>query len=342
MMSSRSFSITPCGSRSRRNADPRLVLLAIAALGCADRSPSSPEGPLATGGEGVPVLTRKHDTFKLDGRPISSFGIRVANALQNDEITQRLVEALDDLESHGMQSVALTIQGGRHTEGGNSAFNGFQADGSLDPRVADRLERVLAETAARNMVPVVTLFYRGRDQELDDVGAIRAAVVNTLEFLEPWSHAWVHLINEPNHPGFDHEVLTTASGQAELYRLAKRTDPDRIVNVGPGPGANDGFRVDTWARLPELQPPSDGNVSIEYVQGDSYDAPGRFDADNRARARRHAEAAHRSGGYWFWHAGWHQKADTDGWPRFDKGGAGTADGPGVAFIWNLMRELASR
>ncbi len=298
----------------------------------------------------APVLTREANMFKLDGEPIAPFGLRAANALQSGEITDRLIGALEDIRSHGMQSIAVTIQGGRYTEGGNSAFNGFQADGALDPDVAGRLERLLDAMAEQYMVPVVMLFYRGRDQELEDANAVRAAVENSIEFLAPWPHAWVHLINEPNHPGFDHEILTTPEGQAELYDIAKAADPNRIVNVSHEPGANDGFYVETWGRLPEVTPPANGDVMIEYTRGESYDDPGVYDEgdrpyeevdDYRAKAIEDAEAAYRRGGYWFWHAAWHQKADEPGWPRFDKGGAGTASDPGAAFIWDRMREMAA-
>ncbi len=299
--------------------------------------------------EDLPVLTRENNVFKLDGEPIHRFGLRAANALQSDEITERLIGSLEELKAYGMQSIAVTIQGGRYTEGGNSAFNGFNPDGSLVPDVAYRLELLLDEMAHQNMIPVVMLFYRGRDQELVDDDAVRNAVINTVDFLRPWPHVWMHLINEPGHGGFDQELLLAAEGQVELYELAKKTDPSRIVSVSDEPGANDGFYVDTWGRISETDPPLNGNVCIEYVRGESYTSPGVFDEgdrpyqevdDYRTQAIAHARETYEGGGYWFWHAAWHQKADEPGWPRFDKGGDGTAEDPGVAFIWDVMRELA--
>ncbi len=326
------------------SAFPNAKLFVLIIIGCITLAGCM----LPTADDELPVLTRENNAFKLNGEPISQFGLRAANALQSDDITERLINSLGDLKRHGMQSIAVTIQGGRYTEGGNSAFNGFNQDGTLDSVVSARLVQLLDEMAHKNMVPVVMLFYRGRDQELEDGNAVRNAVVNTIELLKPWPHAWVHVINEPYHGGFDQELLTSAEGHAELYELARQTDPDRIVYVSHEPGANGGFYSDTWGRIPEINPPANGNVSIEYVRGESYNHPGVFDEgdrpyqevdDYRTEAIAHARETYEAGGYWFWHAAWHQKADEPGWPRFDKGGSGTADEPGVSFIWDIMRDL---
>jgi hypothetical protein len=296
----------------------------------------------AQGERMTPVLTREGDVFKLDGVPISPFGLRAANALQDDAIAQRFVDAMDDMLEHGIQSFALTLQGGRHTEGGNSAFNAFAPDGSLKPAFAERLARVLDAAAEKGMVPVVTLFYRGRDQELQDETAVRRAVTETMTFLTSWRHAWIHMINEPYHPGFRHEILTTPAGHVELYDLAKAVDPERIIYVTHESGANDGFLSDSWNRVPGLAPPANGDVVVEYTRYDRFDRPGIYTAEDRERTLADARASLAAQGYWFFHAAWHQKADEEGWPRFDKGGLGTPDDPGVAFAWDWMKSQAWR
>ena len=289
----------------------------------------------------TPVVTRDGTTFLLGGDPIQPFGLRAINALQSDPIADRLLASLSWLRAHGVQSVVVGLQGGRHAEGDNSAFTAFRAEGSLEVEYLERLGRVLDSTAQTGMVVVVNLFYRGRDQELTDAAAVRRAVRESMTYLRPWRHVWIYMINEPGHAGFDHQILMSSQGQTELFRVAKATDPDRIVYVSPARGANEGFLVDSWSRLREVTPPEAGNVAIEYVRGDAYLEPGVFPNEFRDDARRHAAQAARAKGYWFWHASWHQKADADGWPRFDAGGAGTANDPGTAFIWDVMRELSS-
>lgn len=286
----------------------------------------------------TPILTREGGRFLLDGRPITPFGLRLANTLQSDEIADRMIAHMDEMRAHGIQSFSLTLQGGRHTEGGNSAFNAYTPDGELKPEFRDRLARVLNAAAKHGMVPVVVFFYRGRDEELNGSDAVRAAVRNTMEFLRPWRHLWVSIANEPYHSGYDQPLLTDRAGYTELYRLAKEVDPERIVYASHDRGANDGFISDTWGRAGKA-PPRAGDVSIEYRPGlDDMDDPGKFSATDRARAREEIVATARGGGYFFLHAAWHQKADAPGWPRFDKGGAGTEDDPGVAFAWDAMRD----
>ena len=287
-----------------------------------------------------PVLSWVSGVFRLDGVPITRFGLRASNALQSDEITQRLIDALPDMRTHGMQSFSITIQGGRHEDNGNSAFNGFNSDGTLKPEIRARLTALLDASAERDMVPVIVLFYQGRDQELANETAVRNAVTQTMTLLQPWRHAWVNVINEPNHSGFDHSILSTSSGQAQLYQLAKGVDPQRIVYVSEASGANDGFISDTWGRAGIGTSMPAGSVCIEYDRFDEYSSPGIFTDGERNTTVSHAEVALAIPAYFFYHASWHQKADAAGWPRFDKGGTGTAADPGVSFIWNRMRELA--
>jgi hypothetical protein len=286
-----------------------------------------------------PVLTRQNSLFLLDGVPISRFGLRAANALQSDAITQRLISQIPTIMDHGMQSVSFTIQGGRNG-GDDSGFSGFNSDGTLNAGVKARLASLLDATEARRMVPVVVLFYRARDEELVNAEAVRNAVRETMNFIRPWRHAWVNVINEPGHSEFDHDILTSSAGEIELYRLAKSLDPTRIVFVSDNDDANDGFVSDTWGRndIDESMPA--GSVVIEYERHDEYETPGVFASSDRQLTISRAETAFAIPAYFFYHSAWHQKADASGWPRFDKGGAGTSSDPGVAFIWNRMRELA--
>ena len=288
------------------------------------------------------TLTRDNGVFALDGVPISHFGLRVANALQSGEIAARFEDRLPDILAHGMQSFSLTIQGGRNTDGGNSGFNGFNADGTLKAEIRSRLTSILDASERLGMVPVVVLFYRGRDEELANADAVRRAVRETLTFLRPWRHAWVHLINEPGHSGYDRDILRTAAGQRELYALAKSIDPGRIVYVSHESGANDGFLSDSWSRNGVGASMPTGSVSIEYLRHDEYGAPGVFSETNRDLALADLEAAFAKRTYFFWHAAWHQKADAPGWPRFDKGGSGTSADPGVAWIWDRISGLAGQ
>jgi hypothetical protein len=277
----------------------------------------------------TPILTREGELFKLDGVPIQRFGIRIANALEDDATAQSLIDHLDLMKAHGIQSVNISLQGGR-----TGTANAFTANGSLKAAYAARAADILDALAAREMVGVITLFYQARDQELNGDEAARTAVTQTAQFLLPWRNVWLYVINEWYHPGFNLQILRTAAGQAEIYDIIKSIDPQRVTFVSDAAGANDGFYANTGLTA------ANGQVVVEYVRQDEYETPGQFTAAQRNAAQQDAQTSFDNGGYWFWHAAWHQKTGAANWPRFDKGGAGTAADPGASFIWNKMRELA--
>ena len=180
----------------------------------------------------TPVLTRASGVFKLDGDDIFLFGLRAVNALQDDGRMQSLVAGFASMKVHGMQSFVVNFQGGRFEEGGNSDFNGFNANGTLKVAFRDRLGALMDSAVIYRMVPVVQFFYRGRDQELTDDNAVRAAVVNLTSYLSAWQHLWIQAVNEPNHAGYVRTIL--ASGTAnfpEIYDSIIATDTDRIAYV---------------------------------------------------------------------------------------------------------------
>lgn len=277
-------------------------------------------------GQSGPLLSREGQVFKLDDIEISLFGIRVANALESDDVAQRLIDHLDEMKSYGIQSVNVSLQGAR-----TGTANAFASNGALRQSYSDRLRAILDATADRGFVCVVTFYYQARDQDLQDDEAVRAATRNATELLKPWRHVWLYVINEPGHAGFDRSILTSSAGRAELYAIIKGIDPDRITYVDGS--SNDGFDAHTSTRS------SGGDVAVEYVRQDDYSSPGQFTDIQRSEAQADAQATFNSGGYWFWHAAWHQKADADEFPRFDKGGEGTPSDPGGAFVWDRMRDL---
>ena len=306
--------------------------------------------PISVSAQSSPVLTRANDTFLLDGEPISYFGLRAANVLQDDQITQDFIDHMDIMKDHGIQSFALSLQGGRYTEGGNSNMNAYNSDGSLKPEYIARLQAILNASVDKNMAPVVMYFYRGRDQELVNEAAVLKAIDDTTNFLKPWRNVWLHVINEWYHSGYSHSILKTTSGQMQIYNRIKSLDPNRITHVSSDRGstfsnANDGFKSDSGNKS------VNGDVVVEFTRGDTYNEAGIFgnggpynypgsDQDYKQRAMEDASDTYNNQGYWFWHAAWHQRADSSDWPRWDKGGTGTTSSPGVSFIWNHMQSLS--
>ena len=64
--------------------------------------------------------------FVLDGEPFDMWGIRLANALENDRVADSLIRVLDDYVIYGVNTFSVFLQGGS-----TGAANPFDADGAF-------------------------------------------------------------------------------------------------------------------------------------------------------------------------------------------------------------------
>jgi hypothetical protein len=96
------------------------------------------------------------------------------------------------------------------------------------------------EACDRQGVAVILgCYYQRQDQILTDEAAVRAGIVNTVKWIGQcgFSNVVLEVANEYAHGGFDHRLLKSAAGQAELIALAKRTAPKLLVSTsGMGSG----------------------------------------------------------------------------------------------------------
>jgi hypothetical protein len=83
----------------------------------------------------------------LGGRPMLVTGLRLSNALISDEKTQELIDHLDEFAGYGVNTFSVFFQGSRFGD-----IRGYRRDGSLDPRYAVRMGRLIEAAAERDMV----------------------------------------------------------------------------------------------------------------------------------------------------------------------------------------------
>lgn len=143
--------------------------------------------------------------------------------------------------AHGIRAFTLSLQGGAPGYEGalNSAFN---PDGSLRQPYLDRVRRVIEACDRNGAAVILGCFYQRQDQVLADETAVRAGVVNVVRWLAGLEHRNIvlEITNEYGHKGFDHAILRTAAGQAELIRLAKDAASGLLVSTsGTGNGSLD-------------------------------------------------------------------------------------------------------
>ena len=167
-----------------------------------------------------------------------------------DANTAAFIARIPDYAACGVAAFTVGLQGGMPGYEGavNSAFN---PDGSLRPSYLERARRVIVACDENGVVVILGCYYQRQDQVLEDKRAVRAGVVNVVAWIleQGFTNVVLEIANEFPHGGFDHEVLKSAAGEAELVRLAKSTAPELLVSTS---GIGNGRLADEVARASDF------------------------------------------------------------------------------------------
>ncbi len=152
--------------------------------------------------------------------------------------TDHFLRQIPDYIDHGIRAFTLCLQGGLPGYEGavNSAFN---ADGWLQDSYLHRVRRVIQACDLRGVVVILGCYYQRQDQILKDEQAVRAGVVNVARWIADngFTNVMLEVANEYAHPGFDHSILKSHQGEAELITLAQHAAPGLLVSAsGMGNG----------------------------------------------------------------------------------------------------------
>jgi CubicO group peptidase (beta-lactamase class C family) len=130
----------------------------------------------------------------------------------------------------------------------NSAFN---PDGSLRHAYLRRVGRIIEVCDRHGAVVILGCYYQRQDQVLKNEDAVRAGVVNAVNWIQAsgFSNVVLEIANEFGHVGFDHRLLKNPDGQVELIRLAKRTAPGLLVSTS---SLGDGIQQENVARASDF------------------------------------------------------------------------------------------
>jgi hypothetical protein len=186
--------------------------------------------------------------------------------------TEELISRIPDYMAHGVRAFTLNLQGGMPGYEGavNSAFN---ADGTLRESYLKRVRRVIEACNRHGAVVILGCYYQRQDQILKDEDAVRTGVINVVKWIKAcgFTNVVLEINNEYAHKGFDHQLLKSPEGVAELIRLAKRTAPGLLVSAS---GYGDGRLAEPVARASDFL--------LIHFNGTSLAAiPGRIEALKR-------------------------------------------------------------
>jgi murein DD-endopeptidase MepM/ murein hydrolase activator NlpD len=182
------------------------------------------------------------------------------------------IAQIPDYVAHGVRAFTLSLQGGMPGYEGavNSAFH---ADGSLRDSYLRRVRRVIEACDRHGAVVIFGCYYQRQDQILRDEAAVRAGVVNAARWITDsgLTNVMLEIANEFGHGGFNHRLLKTAEGIAELIGLAKATCPSLLVSAS---GLGNGRLPDGVARASDFLLIHFNNTRVE-------DIPARIEALRR-------------------------------------------------------------
>jgi CubicO group peptidase (beta-lactamase class C family) len=175
---------------------------------------------------------------KAEGRLMN---VRMVNAVFEDTKrrefhaeanTGRFLQALPDYVRHGVRAFTINLQGG--AAGYEGAVNSaFDADGNLRDAYLRRVRRVIEACDRQGAVVILGCYYQRQAHILKDEAAVSTGVVNVAQWLRGcgFTNVVLEVANEFGHPGFDHRLLRTTSGQVQLLGLAKKTHPNLLVST---------------------------------------------------------------------------------------------------------------
>jgi hypothetical protein len=241
--------------RSIRTLAAALMAACTEPTGTRDALTGEPEMPDATAAGASTRLTIHGERFRINGSatypgsPAAGMlmNVRMVNAVFEDtgrpgfhpeKNTEEFLNRMDDYVALGVRAFTLSLQGGY--PGYEGARNtAFDRNGNLDPRYLARVERVIQRAGQLGAAVIVSLYYQRQDQHLEDHRAIRDGVANAADWIRRrgYRNVVLEVANEYGHTGYDHGILSTDAGVAELIRLAQDRHPTLPVSasyVRPG------------------------------------------------------------------------------------------------------------
>lgn len=238
-----------------RGVLPPAVLAAVSLMSCA--APTRPAEddqmlPVATDQAELVARTRLtldgrrfriNGSITYAGRPAEGLlmNVRMVNSVFEDKNrpafdpaanTGEFLGRMREYVSLGVRGFTVSLQGGY--PGYEGAWNSaFLRNGDLQAGYLARVASVIERADALGAVIILSLYYQRQDQYLQDERAIRAGVVNVVDWIKGkgYRNVILEVVNEYGHSGFKHPILRSDAGVASLIRLAKSRYPALPVSA---------------------------------------------------------------------------------------------------------------
>jgi len=316
------------------------------------------------------TLSIKGNQFYWSDQKFPMWGIRVASASQNDSLTNQLIGQLDDYKQNGINVVSVFVQG---SSGGYS--DPFLSEGKqIKADHFRRVTRIIEACQSRSMAVIVGIFYQRAMQNsngsrnINDSLAVCNAVETITKQLMPYRNVIINIANEQNsslYRSFKPLNFNDPKNIVNLCKLVKAVDPERIVggggyndtsNIAIGKsayvdvllfdtysediqkGEHSGWHYDYFRKMGVSDKPMI-NVEIFGSWTAQFVPPGVFTEEGKKiHLQEITEAKKRPGLYVHFHSNVWMQGSSAGYPvRFELGGMGTPQDPGIRWWFNELK-----
>lgn len=296
------------------------------------------------------------DRSFLGGHEVKLWGLRCGNALHTQAVTERHVRNLDNMAAHGINTIGVYIQGSNAGwPDADRANSGYNADGSLKPDFASRLEWLIREADQRGMVVMIGLFSPRKDQDFADEQAVQRASEEAAKFLtkRKLKNVFVDIMHEYNHERIDRDLFREPNGEekkARLTRWFKKYAPDIEAGICPTfkSGTGDSY-PGMEVRMIQKEHPIPGQgfvVNVETQRHDPYENEGKFESEEFDIMRGYFEQYDRaSNAALLFHSAYCQgiTGKSGSGPHPEMGGYGrTENDRGIRFYYEWVRDHVGR
>jgi len=228
----------PCARACR--SSPTALLLVCLLLGA---SPSPAQSGFRILGNGNKLLLEDRSSPRRFA--FEMWNTRLANALFDERFTRRVIACLDDYLRYGVNTIAVSIQGGEMGPNRNHLHPAaYHADGTLQLKsvIWPNLRRLLAETDSRGMVLILMYWYHRRHLEVPEDAAALQATRNVTRWLKSTGHRnyILNIVNEFDHYSYmnpatrkKRPLFTTLPGALQLLNAVREEDPELLAGLSP-------------------------------------------------------------------------------------------------------------
>jgi hypothetical protein len=179
--------------------------------------------------------------------------------------TAEFVAMVPVYAEYGLNAVTVSFQGGRPKPGEQVWINSaFRPDGSLRESYAARMARVIEALDEHGMVAILSYFYFGQDQNLEDEAAILRATDEATDWVleQGYTNVLIEVVNEADHRDYDHDILKAERVHELVERVRERSQGRLLVSASMGGGS---IPPDALMRASDFHLPHGNNQTAARV-----------------------------------------------------------------------------